>query len=319
MFNTVGAVVVGFLLDALLGDPHWMPHPVRWMGQAIGTLEKSIRRIFPDTPQSNLWGGALLAVLLMVQSFCFSWLLLWLVRKVSPWGAFFLESWMCYQILAARALRDESMKVYHHLKAGDLPAARKAVGMIVGRDTECLSQEQVAKAAVETVAENTSDGVIAPLFYLLLGGAPLGFLYKAVNTLDSMVGYKNERYLYFGRVSARLDDLFNWIPSRLSALLLILAAFLGGQDGKGAWRIWRRDRRRHPSPNSAQTESACAGALGVSLLGGAYYGGVWVEKASIGEALRPVGPEEIKKANQLMYLAACLALLFLGGLRVLIG
>ena len=200
------------------------------------------------------------------------------------------------------------MRVYERLKQGDLTGARQAVSRIVGRDTEALTAEEVAKAAVETVAENFSDGVAAPLFYMLLGGAPLALAYKAVNTMDSMVGYKNERYLYFGRAAAKLDDAANWVPSRLAALCWIGSAFLTGQDGRGAWRIWRRDRRRHASPNSAQTESACAGALGVQLAGPASYFGKAVDKPAIGDPGRTVEPEDIARANRMLYAAGGLAL-----------
>ena len=215
---------------------------------------------------------------------------------------------MCYQLIAAKDLCIESLRVYDALNADDLPAARRAVSMIVGRDTEDLTQSGVTKAAVETVAENASDGVIAPLFFLALGGAPLGFFYKAVNTLDSMVGYQNERYMDFGRWSARLDDLLNWIPARVSALLMIAAAAPLGLDARGAARIWRRDRRRHASPNSAQTESACAGALGVQLAGPAYYFGEYYDKPTIGDPLREIEPRDILRANRMMYAESLLAL-----------
>ena len=207
------------------------------------------------------------------------------------------------------------MKVYEALKKDDLEGARYAVSMIVGRDTQVLDATGVAKAAVETVAENTSDGVIAPLIYLAIGGPILGFMYKAINTMDSMVGYKNDKYMYFGRCAAKLDDVVNYIPARISALLMIAASFLPGKayDGKGAWRIWRRDRRKHASPNSAQTEAVCAGSLGVQLAGDASYFGKIVKKPTIGDALRPVEYEDIKRANGLLYrtaiLCECLALI----------
>ncbi len=215
---------------------------------------------------------------------------------------------MTYQILAAKCLKVESMKVYRRLREGNLAEARKAVSMIVGRDTERMDEEGVAKAAIETVAENTSDGVIAPMLYAAVGGPVLGFFYKAVNTMDSMVGYKNEKYLYFGRAAARLDDLVNYIPARVSAGLMILAAYWGGKDlsGKDARRIYKRDRRRHASPNSAQTESVCAGALGVRLAGDAFYSGRLVKKPYIGDALRRVEYEDIPRAVRLMYLTAWL-------------
>ena len=283
MLDRVIAIGLGFLLDAALGDPHGFPHPVRWIGRLISALEKFLRARFPKSPRGERTAGRLLALLTVLISAGAAWGLLWFSRRLlGRWAALAVETVLCYWLIAARSLRDESMKVHAAFAAGDLPGARRAVSMIVGRDTAMLSEEGVAKAAVETVAENTGDGVVAPLFFLALGGAPLGFLYKAVNTLDSMVGYKNDRYREFGRCSAKLDDLLNWIPARLSALLMIAAAALCGLDARGAARIWRRDRRNHQSPNSAQTEAACAGALGVRLAGDACYGGVPVKKPTIG-------------------------------------
>lgn len=215
---------------------------------------------------------------------------------------------MTYQILAVKCLKVESMKVYQCLKNGNLEQARKAVSMIVGRDTEHLDEEGVAKAAIETVAENTSDGVIAPMLYLAVGGPILGFLYKAVNTMDSMIGYKNDKYLYFGKAAAKLDDFVNFLPARISACLMIVASFFAGRhfSGKGAWTIYKRDRKKHTSPNSAQTEAVCAGALSIRLAGDASYFGKIVKKPYIGEAVRGVEYEDIKRANHLMYITAWL-------------
>ena len=229
--------------------------------------------------------------------------------KLSPWLGLAVQMFWCGQALAAKGLAQESMNVHKELVKGDLPAARKAVSRIVGRDTQNLTAEGVTKAAVETVAENASDGVIAPLLYMLIGGAPLALTYKAINTMDSMLGYKNEKYLSFGRIPAKLDDAANYLPSRLAGLLWCAAAALTGNSAKGAWRIWRRDRRNHASPNSAQTESACAGALGVQLAGPAYYFGEYYPKPTIGDALRPIEPEDIRRANKMMYAESLLALL----------
>ena len=237
------------------------------------TLEKRLRARLPKTPQGELLGGAVLAFCLPVGTLLFTGLVCWGAAMLHPLLGLAVQMFWCGQALAAKGLVQESTNVYVELKKGSLPAARKAVSRIVGRDTEALTAEGVTKAAVETVAENASDGVIAPLLYMLLGGAPLALTYKAINTMDSMVGYKNEKYLYFGRAAAKLDDVANYIPSRLAALLWIMAAAFTRNDAKGAWRIWRRDRRNHASPNSAQTESACAGALGVQLAGPAYYFG----------------------------------------------
>ena len=302
------AVLGGFVLDAVFGDPAWLPHPVVLMGKCISKLEKALRARFPKTQQGELLAGAVLAFCLPVGTFLVTSAVCLLAAKVSPWLGLAVQMFWCGQALAAKGLVQESRNVYGELVKPDLPAARKAVSRIVGRDTENLTAEGVTKAAVETVAENASDGVIAPLLYMLLGGAPLALTYKAINTMDSMVGYKNETYLYFGRAAAKLDDVANYIPSRLAALLWAAAAALTGNDAKGAWRIWRRDRRNHASPNSAQTESACAGALGVQLAGPAYYFGEYYPKPTIGDALRPIEPQDILRADRMMYAASILAL-----------
>lgn len=312
---TALAVLGGFGLDLLLADPAWMPHPVVGMGRAIAALEKRLRRLFPATPAGERAAGRVLAAALPLGTFALAAGALALAYRLHPAAGFALETLWCWQALALRGLADESGKVYVQLAKGDLPAARRAVSRIVGRDTGSLTAAGVTKAAVETVAENFSDGVAAPLFYLLIGGAPLGLAYKAVNTMDSMVGYKNKTYLHFGRAAARLDDAANFLPSRLAALLWIGAAGLAGFDGRGAWRIWRRDRLRHASPNSAQTESACAGALGVQLAGPAWYFGEYYDKPTIGDDTRPVEPADILRADRMLYLAGFLALGLGLGLR----
>ena len=305
---TVWAVLGGFVLDALFGDPAWLPHPVVYMGKAISKLEKFLRPRLPKTPQGELLGGAIVAFCLPVGTFLLTGLVCWGAARLHPLLGLAVQMFWCGQALAARGLVQESTNVYKELKKPDLPGARKAVSRIVGRDTAELTAEGVTKAAVETVAENASDGVIAPLLSMLIGGAPLALTYKAINTMDSMLGYKNEKYLYFGRVPAKLDDVANYIPSRLAGLLWVAAAAFTHNDAKGAWKIWHRDRRRHASPNSAQTESACAGALGVQLAGPAYYFGEYYAKPTIGDALRPIEPEDILRANQMMYVASSFAL-----------
>ena len=302
------AVLGGFVLDTLFGDPPWLPHPVVLMGKAISALEKRLRARLPQTPQGELLGGAVVAFTLPVGTFLLTSLVCLGAAKLSPWLGMAVQMFWCGQALAAKGLAQESTNVYRALIKPDLPAARKAVSRIVGRDTQNLTLEGVTKAAVETVAENASDGVIAPLLYMLLGGAPLALTYKAINTMDSMLGYKNEKYLYFGRAAAKLDDAANYLPSRLAGLLWCAAAALTGNSPKGAWRIWRRDRRCHTSPNSAQTESACAGALGVQLAGPAYYFGEYYAKPTIGDPLRPIEPEDIRRANRMMYAESVLAL-----------
>ena len=314
---TVWAVLGGFVLDALFGDPAWLPHPVVYMGKAISKLETFLRPRLPKTPQGELLGGAIVAFCLPVGTFLLTGLVCWGAARLHPLLGLAVQMFWCGQALAARGLVQESINVYKELKKPDLPGARKAVSRIVGRDTAELTAEGVTKAAVETVAENASDGVIAPLLYMLIGGAPLALTYKAINTMDSMLGYKNEKYLYFGRVPAKLDDVANYIPSRLAGLLWVAAAAFTHNDAKGAWKIWRRDRRNHASPNSAQTESACAGALGVQLAGPAYYFGEYYAKPTIGDALRPIEPEDILRANQMMYVASSFALAWGCALRAL--
>ncbi len=323
----MAAFFLGFLLDLLLGDPYGMPHPVRLIGKLIAGGEKRLRDFQPGRDGANgagdkaranrreLLQGAGLAVFVLVCVTAFAFFLLALAYWLHPYAGLAAECVMTYQMLAVKSLKSESMKVYKCLKSGDMEKARLAVSMIVGRDTQCLGEEGVAKAAVETVAENTSDGVIAPMLYLAAGGPVLGFFYKAVNTMDSMIGYKNERYLYFGRAAAKLDDVLNYIPARVSAYLMIFCCMPpdGRFCAKRAWAVYRRDRRNHASPNSAQTESVCAGALGIRLAGDARYFGKVVRKPYIGDALRNVEYEDIRRANRLLYrtawLCECLCLL----------
>ena len=316
---SLAALVIGFCIDLLVGDPHGFPHPVVLIGKCISVLERGLRCICPKTPSGERAAGAILWGAVVIVSTAVPALLLWLSGLVSPWLRLALESVMCWQILAVKSLRDESMKVYDALESGDLAASRHAVSMIVGRDTDRLDDAAVTRAAVETVAENTSDGVVAPLLFLAIGGAPLGFFYKAVNTMDSMVGYRNERYRWFGTAAARVDDVLNWIPARLSGLLMCLsAALLPGCSGRRALRVFFRDRRKHSSPNSAHTEASCAGALGVQLAGDAWYFGKKVSKPTIGDGLRPVERADVARACRLMYATTVLALLLGCAVRVLI-
>ena len=315
LFTALG----GFSLDLLLGDPAWLTpyHPVVLMGRCISKLEAWLRRRFPQTPQGERCAGFVLAFTMLSGTLVVTTALLTLFDRLwKPLGVILRLLW-CWQALAIRNLRDESMGVCRALETDTLQAAQKAVGRIVGRDTEVLDRRGVTRAAVESVAESFSDGVVAPLFYMLLGGAPLALSYKAVNTMDSMVGYKNERYVNFGRAAAKLDDAANYLPSRLAALLLIAAAFLLREDGRSAYRIWRRDRRKHASPNSAQCESAMAGALGLRLAGPARYFGQWLDKPYIGDKRREADPGDIRRANRLLYGGSLLALLLLSAVRVM--
>ena len=316
----LSAAVCGFVLDLLLGDPAWLTpaHPVVLMGKAITALEKCLRALFPKTPQGEYSAGLVLALFMSVGTYTVCTLILHALDALSPPLAFALELIWCWQALAVKDLRAEAMCVQRALESEGLDSARKAVSRIVGRDTEALSAAGVARAAVETVAENFSDGVIAPLFWMMLGGAPLALCYKAVNTMDSMLGYKNARYLRFGRAPAKLDDAANYLPARLAALLLIAAAWPMGEDAQSAFRIWRRDRRKHASPNSAQCEAAMAGALGVRLGGPARYFGVRHEKPWLGDQRREIAPDDIRRACRLEYAGAVLGLIALGALRLMI-
>ena len=302
---------LGAALDSILGDPYSLPHPIRLIGRFIAVLERAVRKRMSGHLCA---GGVLLAVTVLVVSAAVPLAVLVVCYSLNIWLGAVIEGVMCYYLMAARCLRDESMKVYRAVKSGDTEAARKAVSMIVGRDTSVLDEKGIIRAAVETVAENTSDGVTAPLMYMSLGGAVLGFFYKAVNTMDSMIGYENEKYADIGRFAAKLDDVLNYIPSRLTALAMIAVAHLLGFDGGRAFRIWQRDRRKHASPNSAQTESACAGALGVRLAGDAYYFGELHKKEYIGDPVREIENEDIQGANRLMYGAA--AIVFIGAAAV---
>lgn len=314
---TALALLLGFILDRIFGDPRSIPHPIIAIGKLIAALEKLVRKAFPATVSGETLAGGLLWFATVGITYAVSVGILRLCGMVSPWLRLAAESIMCWQILAAKSLETESMKVYTALKTGTIADARYAVSMIVGRDTQALDAAAVTRAAVETVAENTSDGIIAPMFFMAIGGAPLGFLYKAVNTMDSMLGYVEMPYKNIGCIPAKLDDVFNYIPARLSGLLMLAAGWVLKLDVKNGWRIFRRDRYNHASPNSAQTESVCAGLLGLRLAGDAYYHGVLHKKKFIGDALREITPEDIPLSCRLMYatqnwmLVLCLAVLLL--------
>lgn len=308
-------LLAGALLDCLLGDPYSLPHPIRLIGRLISALEKWTRKAFE---KRLVVGGAVLAAIVLLTSTVIPLALLILCYRVNAWLGAGVESVLCYYMLAARCLRDESMKVHRAFLENDTEKARKAVSMIVGRDTEPLDRNGIIRAAVETVAENSSDGVTAPMLYMGLGGAPLGFFYKAANTLDSMIGYTSEKYIQIGRAAAKLDDLLNYIPSRLTALLMILSSGILRMDMKNAWRLWRRDRRKHASPNSAQTEAVCAGALDVRLAGDAYYFGELHKKPFIGDDIREIENEDIRRANLLMYCTSALMLIICTAVRLLL-
>ena len=281
-------LLAGFLLDCLLGDPYSLPHPIRLIGRFISSLEKWVRCKFSSR---LVLGGVVMSIIVLLTSSLIPLGFLMLCYKLNVWLGVVLESVLCYYMLAARCLRNESMKVYKAIVENDTEKARKAVSMIVGRDTKPLDRNGIIRAAVETVAENTSDGVTAPMLFMGLGGAPLGFFYKAANTMDSM---------------------------RLTALLMILSAGILKLDIRNAWKIWRRDRRKHASPNSAQTEAVCAGALRVRLAGNAWYFGKLHRKPFIGDDIREIENEDIRRANRLMYCTSVLMLALCTGLRAIL-
>lgn len=299
LYTTI-SIVIGIILDFIFGDPYWLPHPIRLIGNMISFLDSKLRDN-EKSQRSQFINGVLLVFIVVTVSTMVPAIILYLVFKVNIILGILVESIMCYQLIATKCLKVESMKVYKALKNKNLTEARKAVSMIVGRDTKNLDEIGITKAAVETVAENTSDGSIAPLFYIALGGPILGFFYKSVNTMDSMIGYKNEKYLYFGRCAAKLDDFVNYIPARLSAIFMILSSLVLKYDFKNAIKVYTRDKRKHSSPNAAHTEAVCAGALNIMLCGDAFYFGKIVKKDKIGDDVRPVEIEDIIRVNHLLY------------------
>lgn len=296
------AFMLAFFLDQMIGDPHQLPHPIRYIGNLITKLQY---KLYPKEREQakERRRGTYLVILVVTIVTAIVGVFYFGSYALHPIIGIVVESILTFYIFATKSLKDESMKVYDRLKTGTLEEARKAVSMIVGRDTTFLDEIGVAKAAIETVAENASDGVIAPMFYAAIGGPILGYFYKAVNTMDSMIGYKNDKYLHFGRVAAKLDDVMNYVPARLSAWLMIIVAYLSGKaySGKRAYFVYKRDRRKHASPNAAQTEAACAGALGIQLAGDAYYFGKLVKKEYLGDSIRAVEYEDIRRINVLMY------------------
>lgn len=308
-------LTIGYIIDMLFGDPYWLYHPVRIIGKMISLGEKIGRRLFSDSGKGLVGAGAVMAVAVIGISYAIPAIILYFCANLSPALAFLLETFWIYQILAGKCLQTEAMKVFRAIKSGNLPKARRQLSYLVGRDTKKLKQDDVIRATVETVAENTTDGMIAPLLFIAIGGAPLGFAYKAINTMDSMVGYKNDKYRHFGKIPARLDDVVNFIPARLAGILMIISAFLCGYSGGDSARIFFRDRNKHLSPNSAQTESACAGALKIMLGGTHDYFGKPVVKPSIGDDETPPGASHIPDACLLMMLTAFLCVFLLNMLK----
>lgn len=311
------AVILGFLLDAALGDPKGAWHPACLIGRLISLLERALRRLFPKTPRGETAAGVLLWLLTCGVSFALPFFALRLLSHRHFWLAFALQTALCWLLFARKSLMRAGEHVRRALSVS-LEEGRTAVSWYVGRDTGELDEAGVTKAAVETVAENLTDGVVSPLVFMLLGGAPLGMLYKAVNTLDSMVGYHNEKYEYFGKFAAKMDDICNFIPARLAAVCLIAAAGLLRFDSRNALRVCRRDRSKHKSPNAGQTEAACAGALHVQLGGDAKYFGKVVKKQAFGDPDRRIAPVDITRACDLMTMASVLALTLCCAVRQLL-
>ncbi|ROR31636.1 adenosylcobinamide-phosphate synthase [Mobilisporobacter senegalensis] len=318
MWHSIISVAIGFGLDFIFGDPEGFWHPIRLIGKIINTTESILRNIFPKTKYGELIAGIFLVIIVTGISTMLPFLILTLIFQWNLYIGILVQSIMCYQLIATKSLKVESMKVYQALSKKDLNGARYAVSRIVGRDTEALSAQGIIRATVETIAENTSDGSIAPLFYMVIGGPVLGFFYKSVNTMDSMVGYKNDKYLYFGRAAAKLDDILNFIPARISAFLMIISTKIMNLNLKNAIKIYLRDRFHHSSPNSAHTEAVMAGALDITLGGDAYYFGKLHPKQTIGDNNREIQCEDIKKANHLLYITAIAGFLIFTGIKIMI-
>ena len=312
------ALIIGYAADLLIGDPHWLMHPVIIMGREISFFERFFRKAFPKTVFGERLAGLMIFIVMSVQAFCIPAAVLWVCHIISPYLRLFVESVMCWQCLATKSLRDESMKVFYALNTGDTEKAGKAVSMIVGRDTKKLDDRGITRAAVETVAENTSDGVIAPMLFLAVGGGPLGLFYKAINTMDSMLGYVEPPYKNIGMIPAKADDAANLIPSRLSACFMLISGAILKLNVKNGLKIFLRDRYKHKSPNSAQTESVMAGLLEIRLAGDAYYNGVLHKKEYIGDALREIEYEDIPRACRMLYVTSVLSLAVFAALKFLI-
>lgn len=308
-------VFLAYLVDLAVGDPRVIPHPVVLMGKVIEYLEALMRRI-ARSPTGLRVSGVVTAAILVGGSWLLTYLLLRWAFQVSYWLGAVLTVWLISTTIASRGLASAAGEIYSLLNEGNLAEARRKVGYIVGRDTGNLDARDVTRATVETVAENIVDGIVAPVFYAFVGGAPLAMAYRAVNTLDSMLGYKNERFIDFGMASARLDDLVNYIPARLTGILLLVSAFLLGLSPKRALSAVLQDARGHPSPNSGIPEAAVAGALGVRLGGINYYNGQKSFRPYIGEELKPLEPKHIGQAVNLMYVTSALTIII--GLLVLI-
>ena len=312
------SLAIGFILDLIFGDPYYFFHPVRIIGFFIEKGEKIIRKIMPKTNKAEFIGGMILTILICTSSFFVSYCLLAVIKNTNEILYIMLNSIFLYQILAINGLKKESSKILNALKNNDLYSARKELSLLVSRQTENLSKKEIIIATIETISENITDAIVSPLIFIAIGGAPLGFLYKAVNTLDSMIGYMNEKYMFFGKFSAKLDDVMNFIPARTASYIMIAASFLLKYNYKNAVKIYKRDKRKHESPNSAHTESTCAGALNIRLGGKSIYFGKIKEKPYIGDDIAEPNKRDIIKAQKLSILTAILLLLVILIVRILI-
>ncbi|WZL71782.1 adenosylcobinamide-phosphate synthase CbiB [Clostridiaceae bacterium 35-E11] len=310
-------MIIAYMADRIFGDPYWLPHPIRFIGSAIKKTESFLRKYATNAVQEKNM-GMLLTFIIVGSTYLITFLLIQGGKWIHPYIGYGIAAFLTFQILAAKSLDMESRKVFYQLEKKNIVEARRYLSYIVGRDTNTLDEKEIIRGTVETVAESTSDGIIAPLFYICLGGAPLGMAYKAINTLDSMVGYKNEQYMHFGWASAKLDDLANYVPARLTALFMVIAAFVKKYDWKNSIRIIQRDRRNHKSPNCGYPESAAAGALSIQIGGTNTYFGQKVYKPTIGEPLKPLEKEDIDRAIQLMYRTSMIGLIFFIGAKFFI-
>ena len=293
------SIYIGYITDLIVGDPYSFPHPVRYIGKLIRYVEKKVRKV-AKTDEDLKIGGFVLWFFTVIPTYLITYLIIKL-SSFNPYVFVFVNAFIIYTTLATKCLKDEAVKIYRVLKTGDLEQSRIQLSYIVGRDTEHLSEAEIIRATVETVAENTVDGIIAPMFFAFIGGAPLAMAYKAVNTLDSTVGYKNEKYLHIGFASAKIDDIANYIPARISVLLMSIGSLVLGYNYKNAANIAIRDRKNHKSPNCAFSEGAVAGALGIQLGGTNIYFGQEVYKPTIGDKDREIESDDIVKTNRIMY------------------
>ena len=313
------ALGIGFILDIIFGNPNFFLHPIRVMGGLISVTEKVIRRIFPKGKAGEVIGGTVMVLIVIAISGGIPFAILFYLYNWNIFAAVAAESIICYFMLATRSLGKEGSKIYSSLLNQDINRARKEVSMIVRRDTDSLDDTGITRATVESIAKNTCDGVVAPIIYMAIGGAVLGCVYKAINIMDSMVGYKNDKYLYFGKVAAKLNDIVNFIPSRIAARLMIVSSYILGFNGKNASYIYKRDSKKHAGSNSARTESVIAGALRIQLAGDAYYSGELHKKPFIGDAITNVTYDNIKQTSRIMYMTAIFTVVILVALKLTIG